>query len=52
MENIKKEFYRLSGINDLIYKTKDGKIGIIDYKNTEHISENYLKNYIDGYLWN
>ena len=44
--NIKKEFYRLSGIIDLIYKTKDGKIGIIDYKNTEHISENYLKNYI------
>lgn len=44
--NIRKEFYRLSGIIDLIYKTKDGKIGIMDYKNTNHISENYIRNYI------
>lgn len=44
--NIRKEFYLLSGIIDLIYETKDGKIGIIDYKNTEHISEHFIKNYI------
>ena len=43
---ITKEFYQLSGIVDLIYKTKDGKIGILDYKNTNHISNHYVKNYI------
>ena len=43
---INKEFYQLSGIVDLIYKTKDGKIGILDYKNTSHISYHYVKNYI------
>ena len=43
---ITKEFYQLSGIVDLIYKTKDGEIGILDYKNTTHISNNYVKNYI------
>ena len=43
---INKEFYQLSGIVDLIYKTKDGKIGILDYKNTNHISKHYVKNYI------
>ena len=44
--NIKKEFYSLSGIIDLIYKTKDGKTGILDYKNTDFISNDYIKNYI------
>ena len=43
---ITKEFYQLSGIIDLIYKTKDGKIGILDYKNTNHISNQYVRNYI------
>ncbi len=43
---ITKEFYQLSGIVDLIYKTKDGKIGILDYKNTNHVSNHYVKNYI------
>ena len=43
---ISKEFYQLSGIVDLIYQTKDGKIGILDYKNTMHISNQYVKNYI------
>jgi|GEM_PF-3025165 len=44
--NISKEFYQLSGIVDLIYRTKDGKIGILDYKNTNHISNHYVRNYI------
>lgn len=43
---ISKEFYQLSGIVDLIYKTKDGKIGILDYKNTNLISNHYVRNYI------
>ncbi len=43
---IDKEFYQLSGIVDLIYRTDDGKIGILDYKNTELISYHYVKNYI------
>lgn len=43
---INKEYYQLSGIVDLIYQTKDGKIGILDYKNTDHISYHYVKNYI------
>lgn len=43
---INKEFYQLSGIVDLIYRTDDGKIGIMDYKNTNHISYHYVKNYI------
>ena len=43
---ISKEFYQLSGIVDLIYQTDDGKIGILDYKNTEHISYHFVKNYI------
>ncbi|ADC47034.1 ATP-dependent DNA helicase UvrD/REP family [Methanobrevibacter ruminantium M1] len=44
--SIKKEYYGLSGIIDLIYKTKDGKMGILDYKNTERISRHYVQNYI------
>lgn len=43
---INKEYYQLSGIVDLIYKTKDGKIGILDYKNTDLISPQYVRNYI------
>ena len=43
---INKEFYQLSGIVDLIYETPDGKIGILDYKNTNNISNYYVKNYI------
>lgn len=30
----------------MIYKTKDGKIGILDYKNTDFISNHYIRNYI------
>ena len=40
--NIKNESYTLNGVIDLIYK-KDGKIGILDYKNTEYVFKNYDK---------
>lgn len=40
---IKKENYSLNGVIDLIYKTKDGKIGILDYKNTKSIYKFYKK---------
>ena len=44
--NIKNQLYQLSGIIDLIYETKNGKIGLLDYKNTDLISKNYIKKYI------
>ncbi len=44
--NIKKEFYHLSGIIDLRYKTNDGKMGILDYKNTYLIKKDNIKKYI------
>ena len=40
--NIKNDCYTLNGVIDLIYK-KDGKIGILDYKNTEYVFKNYDK---------
>ena len=43
---IKEESYKLSGVIDLIYETKDGKIGILDYKNTRFTSPSYIKKYI------
>lgn len=33
---IKFDSYSLNGVIDLIYKTEDGKLGILDYKNTEY----------------
>lgn len=42
---IKNDNLHLHGIIDLIYRTKDGKLGILDYKNTK--SENkYIQKYI------
>ncbi|MGN0177189.1 MAG: ATP-dependent DNA helicase [Methanobrevibacter sp.] len=41
---IKKDNYSLNGFIDLIYETKDGKIGILDYKNTKS-EKKYLKKY-------
>lgn len=41
---IKKDNYSLNGVIDLIYKTKDGKIGILDYKNTKSANK-YLEKY-------
>lgn len=36
--------YAFSGVVDLIYE-KDGKLGILDYKNTSLVGEEYLKKY-------
>ena len=41
---IKGKDYAFSGVVDLIYE-KDGKVGIIDYKNTSLVSEKYLNKY-------
>ena len=41
---IKGENYSFSGVCDLIYK-KDNKLGILDYKNTSLVSEEYLEKY-------
>lgn len=41
---IKGENYTFSGIVDLIYE-KDGKLGILDYKNTSLVSREYLAKY-------
>lgn len=41
---IKQENYSLNGIIDLMYETKDGKIGILDYKNTKS-EKKHLKKY-------
>jgi len=41
---IKDKNYSFSGIVDLIYK-KDGKMGILDYKNTSLVSKKYLDKY-------
>ena len=43
---IKERFYELSGVIDLVYKTKDGRIGILDYKNTRFTDFSYVKKYI------
>ena len=42
---IKKENYSLNGVIDLLYETKDGKVGILDYKNTKS-TDKYLQKYI------
>ena len=36
--------YAFSGVVDLIYE-KDGKLGILDYKNTSLVGEEYLRKY-------
>lgn len=41
---IRGENYAFSGVADLIYE-KDGKLGILDYKNTSLVSSHYLKKY-------
>ena len=41
---IREENYAFSGKVDLIYE-KDGKLGILDYKNTSLVSEEYLEKY-------
>ncbi|WP_405268057.1 ATP-dependent DNA helicase [Methanobrevibacter sp.] len=41
---IKGENYGFSGVVDLIYE-KDGKLGILDYKNTSLVGEQYLAKY-------
>ena len=41
---IKGESYTFTGIVDLIYE-KDGKLGILDYKNTSLVSHEYLAKY-------
>ena len=41
---IRGENYAFSGIVDLLYE-KDGKLGILDYKNTSLVSEKFLKKY-------
>ncbi len=41
---IRGENYAFSGIVDLIYE-KDGKLGILDYKNTSLVSSKFLKKY-------
>ena len=41
---IKGENYGFSGVVDLIYE-KDGKLGILDYKNTSLVGEEYLAKY-------
>ena len=41
---IKGSNYAFSGIVDLIYE-KDGKLGILDYKNTSLVGEQFLKKY-------
>jgi len=41
---IKGENYTFSGVVDLIYE-KDGKIGILDYKNTSLVGQEYLAKY-------
>jgi len=42
---IKKENYSLNGFIDLIYRTPEGKIGILDYKDTKS-EKKYLSKYI------
>lgn len=42
---IKKENYNLNGFIDLIYRTPDGKLGILDYKDTKS-ERKYLNKYI------
>lgn len=41
---IRGENYAFSGVVDLIYE-KDGKLGILDYKNTSLVSREYLEKY-------
>ena len=41
---IRGENYAFSGVVDLIYE-KDGKLGILDYKNTSLVSKDFLKKY-------
>lgn len=41
---IKKKNYSLNGVIDLLYKTKNGNIGILDYKNTKS-ANSYLQKY-------
>ena len=41
---IKGSNYAFSGVVDLIYE-KDGKLGILDYKNTSLVGEQFLKKY-------
>ena len=41
---IKGDNYAFSGIIDLIY-SRDGKLGILDYKNTDLVGEKYLAKY-------
>lgn len=41
---IRGENYAFSGVVDLIYE-KDGKLGILDYKNTSLVGEEYLRKY-------
>ena len=43
---IKKKNYGLNGVIDLIYKSKEGKIGILDYKNTKS-ANSYIDKYVD-----
>lgn len=42
---IKNDNLHLHGIIDLIYRTKEGKLGILDYKNTKS-ENNYIQKYI------
>ena len=42
---IKKENYNLNGFIDLIYRTPDGKLGILDYKDTKS-ERKYLNKYL------
>ena len=42
---IKKENYNLNGFIDLIYRTPDGKLGILDYKDTKSERE-YMTKYL------
>ena len=41
---IKFDNYSLNGVIDLLYKTSDGKIGILDYKNTNN-PQNHMEKY-------
>ena len=43
---IKKKNYSLNGVIDLIYETKNGNIGILDYKNTKS-GNSYISKYTD-----
>ena len=42
---IKKENYNLNGFIDLIYRTPDGKLGILDYKDTKS-ERKYMNKYL------